>query len=200
MAVCATAATRLSGELPPRIASVIKIRNNSSLSGIFYTACINALPVLHTDEVEFNFMRTEALLGMLCLEYNNIRGCHAHLHRYLAMCAEIGFNDESKWPPGLTAIEVEERRRLVRKTLDQLRYASLDCRRYSDLTRDDSFGNNTTLMSTLPQYSVPASASAARHNARSYIRLRCMTIAILGRPMSISEGTITCLLFEDGTL
>ncbi|KAL7785414.1 hypothetical protein V8C43DRAFT_154724 [Trichoderma afarasin] len=112
MAVCATAATRLSGELPPRIASVIKIRNNSSLSGIFYTACINALPVLHTDEVEFNFMRTEALLGMLCLEYNNIRGCHAHLHRYLAMCAEIGFNDESKWPPGLTAIEVEERRRL----------------------------------------------------------------------------------------
>ncbi|KAL6831528.1 hypothetical protein J3E69DRAFT_329630 [Trichoderma sp. SZMC 28015] len=112
IAVCATAATRLSGELPPRIASVIKIRNNSSLSGIFYTACINALPVLHTDEVEFNFMRTEALLGMLCLEYNNIRGCHAHLHRYLAMCAEIGFNDESKWPPGLTAIEVEERRRL----------------------------------------------------------------------------------------
>ncbi|KAL7915547.1 hypothetical protein GGI35DRAFT_183897 [Trichoderma velutinum] len=112
MAVCATASTRLSEGLPQCIASAIKIKHSCSLSGMFYTACINALPVLHTDDVEFNFMRAEALLGMLCLEYNNIRGCHAHLHRYLAMCAEIGFNNERQWPSGLTAIEIEERRRL----------------------------------------------------------------------------------------
>ncbi|KAL6689710.1 hypothetical protein J3F84DRAFT_398930 [Trichoderma pleuroticola] len=122
MAVCVTASTRLSGELPSRIASARKIKDNSLLSGIFYTACMNALPVLHTDEVELDFMRAEALLGMLYLEYNNIRGCHTHLHRYLAMCAETGFNDESQWSPGLTAIEIEERHRLRGQTQCQVFY------------------------------------------------------------------------------
>lgn len=62
---------------------------------------------------DFNLMRTEALLGMLALQHNDLGSGHAHLHRYLAMVTQSRFHDERNWPLNLTEIEVQERRRLV---------------------------------------------------------------------------------------
>lgn len=62
---------------------------------------------------DFNLMRTEALLGLLALQHNDLESGHAHLHRYLAMVTQSRFHDERNWPLNLTEIEVQERRRLV---------------------------------------------------------------------------------------
>lgn len=112
MAVCATASTRIHNSAsigtPPGVS-----RAAAPSSKAFYQACLDALPSLIMETADFDLMRTEALLGMLCLEYNDIRGCYAHQHRYLAMCSEMGFHDEKRWPPNLSEIDIQERRRLV---------------------------------------------------------------------------------------
>ncbi|RJE24629.1 hypothetical protein PHISCL_03053 [Aspergillus sclerotialis] len=112
MAVCATASARLraGAPLPPSSPTFDRIVIPSS--EVFYSACLDSLPILTAGHADFNFMRTEALLGMLCLQYDGLDGCHTHLHRYLAMCSEIGFSNERNWPSNLTEIEVQERRRL----------------------------------------------------------------------------------------
>jgi hypothetical protein len=111
MAVCAMASARLrDGAYLPASSPTLDPASAPS-SEIFYRACLNAIPEL--GKYEFNFMRTEALLGMLCLQYNDSHGAQAHRHRYLAMCAETNFHDESRWPSELNEIERQERRRLV---------------------------------------------------------------------------------------
>lgn len=65
-------------------------------------------------KTEFDLMRTEALLSVLCLQFDDLQGSYAHLHHYLAMCSETSFHDEAEWPSPLTEIDVQERRRLVR--------------------------------------------------------------------------------------
>jgi hypothetical protein len=83
-------------------------------SDAFHRASLEACPnMLDDGEINFELMRTEAVLGMLCLQHNDVRGSHRHMHRYLGMSAEIGFHSESRWGSDLTAIEIEERRRLV---------------------------------------------------------------------------------------
>lgn len=64
-------------------------------------------------------MRTEALLGMLALQHNDLGSGHAHLHRYLTMVTQSRFHDERSWPSNLTEIEVEERRRLVSESFSK---------------------------------------------------------------------------------
>lgn len=80
---------------------------------MFHQECLNAIRQLTTDRADFNVMRTEALLGMLDLQHNDLGGCLAHLHRYMAISAETGFHNEANWPSSLNEIEIQERRRLV---------------------------------------------------------------------------------------
>lgn len=114
MAVCATACARVrdGAQLPP--SSPLMSETEIPASETFHRACLEACSNVPNDgEISFDLMRTEAVLGMLCLQHNDVRGSHRHLHRYLGMSAEIGFHSESRWGSDLTAIEVEERRRLV---------------------------------------------------------------------------------------
>ncbi|GFZ48434.1 hypothetical protein JCM24511_06182 [Saitozyma sp. JCM 24511] len=113
MAVCATACARVrdGAQLPP--SSPLMSETEIPASETFHRACLEACSNVPNDgEISFDLMRTEAVLGMLCLQHNDVRGSHRHLHRYLGMSAEIGFHSESRWGSDLTAIEVEERRRL----------------------------------------------------------------------------------------
>jgi hypothetical protein len=113
MAVCATASARIRDGAQLSISSSKVDIVVTPASEVFYRECLESIPSPMIGNVDFNFMRTEALLGMLCLQYNDLPGCHAHLHRYLAMCADTGFHSEARWPPHLTEIERQERRRLV---------------------------------------------------------------------------------------
>jgi hypothetical protein len=113
MAVCATARARVQdGALPPPWLRTIESASVPTADA-FHQACLDSLPTAVTGQVEFNWMRTESLLCTLCLQNNDLRGCHAHMHRYLAMCADTGFHDERRWPRHLSEIEIQERRRLV---------------------------------------------------------------------------------------
>lgn len=114
MAVCATARARVQdGALPPPWSRRIVECATVPTTYAFHQACLDSLPTAVTGQVEFNWMRTESLLCTLCLQNNDLRGCHAHTHRYLAMCADTGFHDERRWPGHLSEIEIQERRRLV---------------------------------------------------------------------------------------
>ncbi|RSH91605.1 hypothetical protein EHS25_008974 [Saitozyma podzolica] len=113
MAVCATACARVrdGAQLPPT--SSLMTEMVIPASDVFHRACVGACSdMLDDGDVNFELMRTEAVLGMLCLQHNDVRGSHRHLHRYLGMSAEIGFHSETRWGSDLTAIDVEERRRL----------------------------------------------------------------------------------------
>lgn len=113
MAVCATACARVrDGAFPFSIPPTIDLLSMPS-SEAFHGACMDSIPTTTSREVDFNWMRTEALLGMLHLQNNDVRGCHSHLHRYLALCAQTGFHDEARWATSLSEIDVQERRRLV---------------------------------------------------------------------------------------
>ena len=113
MAVCATACARVrDGALPFHLPHTID-RSSIPSSEPFHRACLDSLPTEISGLVDFNWMRTEALLGPLCMQNNDLRGCHIRLHRYLSMCAETGFHDEARWPTGLSEIDIQERRRLV---------------------------------------------------------------------------------------
>lgn len=113
MAVCATASARIRTNAPlPPASSKINIHNIPS-SKSFYKECLDSIPVLVVGAEDFNLMRTEALLGLLALQHNDLGSGHAHLHRYLAMVTQSRFHDERNWPLNLTEIEVQERRRLV---------------------------------------------------------------------------------------
>jgi hypothetical protein len=114
MAVCATACARVrdGAQLPPT--SSLMTEMVIPASDVFHRACVGTCSdMLDDGDVNFELMRTEAVLGMLCLQHNDVRGSHRHMHRYLGMSAEIGFHSETRWGSDLTAIEVEERRRLV---------------------------------------------------------------------------------------
>ena len=114
MAICATAAARIhNGQLHdhPSIAAP----PSCPPSQTFYRACIDAMPSPLTvlSDIDLLLMRTEALLALLCMQHNDLRAAHGHLHRYLGMSADIGFHNEARWPSGLNCIQVQERRRLV---------------------------------------------------------------------------------------
>ncbi|EED13706.1 conserved hypothetical protein [Talaromyces stipitatus ATCC 10500] len=112
MAVCATASARIQEKAPLPPSSLNLNFASIPPSKVFYQECMDTLNQLKEVGPDFNIMRTEALLGMLDLQYNDLGGCLGHLHRYLAMSAETGFHDEANWPSTLTEIEVQERRRL----------------------------------------------------------------------------------------
>ena len=114
LAVCATAAARLRDGARSQMPSSPTL---TSLFPVFYRASLDACRGLEEDQVTFDSMRAEAVLGMLCLQCNDVRGSHRHLHRYLGMAAEMGLHNEARWEQDLSRVEIEERRRLVSSSL-----------------------------------------------------------------------------------
>ena len=83
-------------------------------SQIFYNAAVNAFPKGNLLEAsDFDYKRAKALLTMISIQYGRVTEVKLHLGELCTMCSLEGFHSESRWPAGLNAIEVEERRRLV---------------------------------------------------------------------------------------
>lgn len=120
MAVCATASARIQEKAPLPPSSLNLNFASIPPSRVFYQECMDTLNRL--KDVDFNIMRTEALLGMLDLQYNDLGGCVGHLHRYWAMSTISGFHDEANWPVAITEIDLQERRRLVSADNSQLNF------------------------------------------------------------------------------
>lgn len=120
MSMCAVALarTRNGVKSPPGTPLCLIMRDLRAAQGVpsseeFYAAAMKAYPVILCGKVTIDYMRAAGLLTLMCLEYNDRGGAGCHHHKYLQMANEIGLHDETRWPPGLTEIEVQERRRMV---------------------------------------------------------------------------------------
>ena len=112
MAVCAMSSARQTdGANIPNFGK----DSNSEVppSQIFYNASVNSIPKDLLRAADFDYKRAKALLTMMCIQYGRVTEVKLHLGELCTMCSLEGFHSESRWPPGLNAIEVEERRRLV---------------------------------------------------------------------------------------
>lgn len=112
MAVCAMSSARQTDG-----ANIPNFSNDTTPeippSQIFYNASVNAIPRDLLRAADFDYKRAKALLTMMCIQYGRVTEVKLHLGELCTMCSLEGFHSESRWPPGLNAIEVEERRRLV---------------------------------------------------------------------------------------
>lgn len=113
-----------------------RIRDQASLSPlesslaavpaeIWSAACLDVLPSGHRmardyDDA-FNYMRTYALLAILSVQDADLANFQMYLGRYLTLSAVHSFHQESRWPPGLSELERDERRRLVSTLLSLYR-------------------------------------------------------------------------------
>lgn len=89
------------------------LRSDIPPSQVFYNAAVNAFPKDLLAATDFDYKRAKALLTMISIQYGRVVEVKLHLGELCTMCSLEGFHSESRWPPGLNAIEVEERRRLV---------------------------------------------------------------------------------------
>jgi len=116
MAACAMASSRIRDGAFDRFPNppVFPIETAVSLSEEFYRAAIRAIPVDLSVAAEFNYKRAKALLCAVAIQFGYARTFSAHLGDYMTMCSIDGFHHEIRWPAGLSAIDIQERRRLVR--------------------------------------------------------------------------------------
>lgn len=113
MAVCAMSSARLrDGAVIPFLPP---LDPHCPPSEVFYAASTRSIPKDLLQAGDFDYKRAKALLGMLCIQYGRVVETKLHLGELSTMFSLEGFHHESKWPTGLNAIEVEERRRLVRE-------------------------------------------------------------------------------------
>ncbi|KAK8865668.1 hypothetical protein IAR55_000813 [Kwoniella newhampshirensis] len=119
MAVCAITSARVrDGARPCPFEPDHQSSSSSSkldpppTSETFYRASIASFPTDITRALDINFKRMKLLSCLLCVQYGDLASANGHIGDYLTICAVDGSFNESRWPPGLNEIEVQERRRL----------------------------------------------------------------------------------------
>jgi hypothetical protein len=65
---------------------------------------------------DFDYMRACALLSITSIQYGHIEAFQLYLGHYFTLVGVHKFHNEAFWPRDITAIEMEERRRLVNFT------------------------------------------------------------------------------------
>jgi len=78
----------------------------------FFKAAEEAMPKDLKSVQNLDYIRACALLAISSLQIGYIRSMHFYLGTYNMMVKMDGLHSESNWPPGISAIEREERRRL----------------------------------------------------------------------------------------
>jgi hypothetical protein len=116
MAACAMTAARIRDGAIDRFPNPpnFPVQAAVSLSEYFYQAAVKAIPGDLSVATHFNYKRAKALLCATAIQLGYARTFSAHLGDYITMCSIDGFHCESRWPTGLSQIEIQERRRLVR--------------------------------------------------------------------------------------
>ncbi|EGY21475.1 uncharacterized protein VDAG_10457 [Verticillium dahliae VdLs.17] len=82
----------------------------------FLSAAQDTLPgdLLHSQD--FDFLRACALLAIASIQDGKIDAMRMYIGHYFTMTATWQWHDEATWPPGLSPVELEERRRLYWST------------------------------------------------------------------------------------
>ena len=116
MAVCALASARArDGSLFSGRWNLAQLRDPPSET--FYDAARHSIPFNLVTSRDHNCMRACAILALTNIQCGQIRLFHQNLARYHAIVAMDGLHDEANWPKDLGLVELEERRRLVRRDL-----------------------------------------------------------------------------------
>ncbi|KAK3938849.1 hypothetical protein QBC46DRAFT_159454 [Diplogelasinospora grovesii] len=116
MAACALASARV------RDGAVISSRRHQTQTAellaipaeTFYAAAEEALPSdrLQMQPCDFDFLRACGLLAIASIQEGRIDAMQKYIGYYFTMMAVQQGHDEANWPPGLSRVEMEERRRL----------------------------------------------------------------------------------------
>lgn len=86
-------------------------------SEAFFAVAKDCIPRDLGDARGLDYMRACALLALVGIQYGRIDVMHQYLGLYHSLVVLDGLHDETRWPPGLGIVEIEERRRLVRISL-----------------------------------------------------------------------------------
>ncbi|KAF2482179.1 hypothetical protein BDY17DRAFT_179213 [Neohortaea acidophila] len=78
----------------------------------FFEAAMDAIPEDVVSNQSLDYMRACVLLSITAIQYGTPSLMSYHLSRYHTYVAVGALHDEMNWPPGLSVIETEERRRL----------------------------------------------------------------------------------------
>jgi len=109
MAVCAIVVARQRNDL-----SNPTSRHNAPTSRAFYQAAAAAFPTDLSRAQGFDYKRAKVLMAIASIQYGSILEHKTNLGEYIVLVCNDGFHDESRWELGLTEIQKQERRRLVR--------------------------------------------------------------------------------------
>ena len=118
MSACAVASARIRDGAYTQLPNPPPLPQEAAVtdSETFYEAAVRAIPADLSVAYSFNYKRAKSLLSEVAIQYGHSRTFCAHLGDYLTMCGIDGFHNESRWPSGLTEIDIQERRRLVSLT------------------------------------------------------------------------------------
>jgi hypothetical protein len=119
MAACAMSSARIRDGAIDRFPNppIFPVQAAVSLSEFFYQAAVKAIPGDLSVATHFNYKRAKALLCATAIQLGYARTFNTHLGDYITMCSIDGFHCEVRWPAGLTQIDIQERRRLVRHSM-----------------------------------------------------------------------------------
>lgn len=84
----------------------------SQSSETFFSAALDAIPKDLSKATGLGYLRACALLVLSSIQYGRLQAMHQYMGHYMTLSAMQQFHDEHKWPPNLTVVEKEERRRL----------------------------------------------------------------------------------------
>lgn len=80
---------------------------------VLFAAAEDAMPKDLTTAEDFDYVRASALLALVGIQFARPRKLQQHLGTYNTLCSVNRSHDERRWGANLTAIEKEERRRVI---------------------------------------------------------------------------------------
>lgn len=113
MAFCALAAARVRDGVVANISPISSALVVQARSEVFLAAAEAAFPPKLVDAQEFEYLRASALLSIVAVQNGQQSLMHQHLGNCITLVALLGMHDEARWPPNITGVERQERRRLV---------------------------------------------------------------------------------------
>lgn len=110
MALCAVSS---------QTASLNAVFDHSLLEGVeipncenYFCEAISVIPSRVVESLDFDYLRSFGLLAVYSIQRGNHNDLHRYLALYLALVAQHGFNEESRWPADLSISDIDDRRRL----------------------------------------------------------------------------------------
>lgn len=119
MAMCAIASARARDGASFSSQYGLNEQSLQSSSETFRQLARSAIPKDLEAAKGLDFMRACALLALTSIQLGDIPSMHQHLGAYHTLVSMDSLQDETRWPKGLSVVETEERRRLVRSLGDK---------------------------------------------------------------------------------